>query len=410
MINTENKNGISKPLDGIRVVEYGVFHAGPGGTAILSDLGAEVIKVESGVGDPERYWNQVGSMDMTMVNGESMMFEISNRGKKGVYIDIKNEKGREALDRLIGSADVFLTNLRKSTKTRLGLDYAGVSAINPKIIYASVSGYGQEGPMSDLGAFDPLGMARSGMLFVTGSEEPRLIHIAVLDQAAAITISHAIITALLARERTGTAQEVHVSLYSAGIWLLYADLMLVNSMNLKPTELGDRRKHSPLRNAFRCKDGKFIIGTHHPEEKYWETFCKATGKPELFEDPKFIDRKNRKANCEELIAIFDQVFLTRTRDEWMEIFLEKGMMFCSVQSIDEVASDPQALANNYMVPFQHPRLGDIMIPGYPVDFGKQKAGTEGPAPTVGQHTDEVLMEMGYTAEELEKLRLDSVIR
>ncbi|MFH1135755.1 MAG: CoA transferase [Pseudomonadota bacterium] len=407
---TEKENGASRPLQGIRVVEYGVFHAGPGGTAILGDLGAEVIKVESGIGDPERYWNQVGDMDMTMNNGESMMFEVSNRNKKGVYLDIKNEQGREVFNRLIGSADVFLTNLRKSTKTKLGLDYKAISAINPRIIHASVSGYGQEGPMCNLGAFDPLGMARSGMLFVTGSVEPRLIHIGVLDQATAIAVSHAIITALLARERQGVAQEVHVSLYSTALWLLYPDLMLINGMSLQPTALGDRRRHSPLRNAFCCRDGKFIIGTHHPEEKYWRPLCEAAGRLDLLTDPRFADPKGRAANCPALVDIFDQVFTEKTRDEWMEIFLSRGMMFCSIQTMEEVSGDPQALANNYMVPFDHPRLGNIMIPGYPIDFGGQEAGTTAPAPVMGQHTDEVLKEIGYSDQALADLRKNKAIR
>lgn len=398
-----------RPLDGIRVVEYGVFHAGPGAGAILGDLGAEVIKIEAGFGDPERYWTKVGKLDISVPSGESFMFEVSNRNKKDIALDIKTDEGRRVLHRLVEGADVFLTNLRKSTKAKLGLDYDSLSRVNPKIIHANVSGYGPEGPMDDLGAFDPLGLARSGMLFLTGSEMPALLHLGVLDQATAIATSQAIITALLVRERRGIGQEVQVSLYGTACWLTYCNLMLTSVLGVDPTNAGDRSRHSPLRNAFRCKDGRFILGTHHPEHKYWPEFCRATGKEELIDDPRFADEQSRTDNCTELIAIFDQVFAEKDRDEWMEIFLERGLMFCSVQKGNEIASDPQALANGYMVPFDHPTLGQITIPGYPIRFSACRAGTHAPAPTMGQDTDEILAAAGYTREEIEALRGSKVV-
>lgn len=147
------------PLEGIKIVEYGVFHAGPGGTAILGDLGAEIIKIESGFGDPERYWTKIASLDMSLPNGESIMHEVSNRNKRGIYLDITTEAGKKIFHRLVKNADVFMTNLRKSTKAKLGIDYDSLKQVNPKLIHANVSGYGPEGPMQDLGAFDPLGQA-----------------------------------------------------------------------------------------------------------------------------------------------------------------------------------------------------------------------------------------------------------
>jgi crotonobetainyl-CoA:carnitine CoA-transferase CaiB-like acyl-CoA transferase len=152
------------PLEGIKIVEYGVFHAGPGASSILGDLGADVVKIESGLGDPERYWTRLGRIDMSLPNGENIFFQISNRNKKGIYLDIEKEKGRKILHRLVKEADVFLTNLRKSTKAKLGIDYDSLRPVNPQIIHANVSGYGPEGPMKDLGAFDPLGLARSGLM------------------------------------------------------------------------------------------------------------------------------------------------------------------------------------------------------------------------------------------------------
>src|SRR6056297_3008111 len=197
------RTSLPSPLEGITIVEYGVFHAGPGGTAILGDLGADIIKVESGTGDPERYWKTIAGLDMELPNGEGIWYEVSNRNKKGVHLDIKTDAGRAVFHRLIEKADVFLTNLRKSTKQKLGIDYESLKSVNPKLIHANVSGYGPEGQWSDLGAFDPLGQAVSGMTFTTGAPEPLLLHMGLLDQATAIAASHAILTALLARERQG---------------------------------------------------------------------------------------------------------------------------------------------------------------------------------------------------------------
>ena len=303
-----------------------------------------------------------------------------------------------------------MTNLRSSTKVKLGIDYETLAAINPGIIHASVSGYGTKGRMSDLGAFDPLGQAISGMLYVTGSSEPEMIHLGVLDQAAAITVSHAIITALFVRERKGIGQEVHVSLYSTALWLQYANLMMSNVLGIDPCIPAPRSKHSPLRNFFRCQDGKWIHGTHHPDEKYWAIFCEATGQQFLLNDPHFTGEDGKPDNIEELVEIFDKVFATKPRDTWVAILQKNGLMFTPVHHIRDVQTDPQALANGFVVPFQHPMLGQINIPGYPVEFSACKAGTSSSAPRLGEHTDEILRHMGYAAEDIAQFRKDEVIK
>ena len=405
-----DQENLPGPLEGIRIVEYGVFHAGPGADAILGDMGADVVKIEFWEGDPERYWTDVGGVSFALPGAGSLTFEASNRNKRGIYLDIENERGREVFHRLIRGADVFLTNLRTSTKKSMGLDYATISQVNPNIIHANVTGYGPEGPMADVGAFDPLGMARSGMLFITGSAVPTMMHMGILDQATAIAASHAILSALVFRERHGRGQEVQISLYGTGLWLLYFNLLMKTFLNIERLPPEDRRNHSPLRNGFICKDGKFIIGTHHPESKYWPTLCEATGTPELADDPRFATEELRKTNCPELIDIFDQVFVTKTRDEWMEIFQERKMMFSPVQTIAEVPNDPQAIINGYVQPFDHPRLGRVTIPGYPIIFSACRAGTRSAAPMIGEHTDVVLREIGYSDDDIEALRREGVIR
>jgi crotonobetainyl-CoA:carnitine CoA-transferase CaiB-like acyl-CoA transferase len=411
MAEPAKRNGDPRPpLDGVFVLEYGVFHAGPGAGAILGDLGADVLKIEDMTGDPERYWTKLGLLDIAMPNGESAMFQFSNRNKRSICLDINPAKGRRIFERLVARADVFLTNLRPSTKKKLGIDYEALNGLNPRMIHANVSGYGPEGPMSDLGAFDPLGLARSGMMFVTGSEEPRLMHIGILDQATAIAASHAVMTALFVRERSGTGQEVHVSLYSVGQWLTAANLTIHSLLGVDPIIPANRTEHSPMRNRYRCRDGKWIICTHHPEDKYWPIFCEATGQTHLLSDPRFADAKGRAANRAALIAILDELFAKRSSEEWMDVFLPRGLMFCPVQQVGEIKNDPQALANGYMVDFQDPALGKLRIPGYPVHFSDHSAGTRSLAPSLGQHTIEVLQELGYSGQEIDALKGDGVIR
>ncbi|MEK6193176.1 MAG: CoA transferase [Deltaproteobacteria bacterium] len=399
-----------KPLDGIKVVEYGVFHAGPGGGAILGDLGAEVIKVENAAGDPLRHWTSVAGFDFSIGPNESLMHEISNRNKKAICLDIKTEEGKGVLHRLVEEADVFLTNLRKSTKKKLGIDYASLLKINPRIIHANVSGFGPEGPMADMGAFDPLGQAWSGMTFVTGTDHPALTHIGLLDQTTAITLSQAVITALFVRERKGIGQAVHISLYGTALWMQYINLMITNTFSVDPCIPADRNHHSPLRNAFCCKDTKWIIGTHHPENKYWSTFCQVTGQSTLLEDPRYTDDEGQPVKSAELIELFDEVFAARTSTKWMEILSKAELIFCPIQKISDVKSDPQAIANNYVTPFKHRTLGDIQIPGYPVHFSACEAGTHADAPRLGEHTDEILVDLGYAPEEIERYRKEEIVR
>ncbi len=398
------------PLEGIRIVEFGTFHAGPGASAILGDLGAEVIKIEEAEGDPMRTWKEVGGIRLTTASdGEGFPFQFTNRNKKGIWLDIKCKKGREVFHRLIKEADVFLTNLRKKTKVAFGIDYDTLSRINPRIIHASVSGFGQEGHLSDLGAFDPMGQARSGMMFSTGSDQPRLIHLAVLDQTASIALSQAVLTALFVRERRGVGQSVHVSLYGTALWMQYAGLMITGclSRNSVPE---DRRMYSPLRNFFCCQDGKWIIGTHHPEQKYWPLLCEATGQNELLHNPRFADISKVMEDRPLLVERFDRVFATKTRSEWISILREKGLMFGPVQRIEDVLTDQQALSNGYVVDFDHRSLGQVKIPGYPVQFSASRAGTRTSAPSLGEHTDLVIKQMGYSDQEIAALRKTGVIR
>ncbi len=398
------------PLDGIKIVEYGVFHAGPGGTAILGDLGADIIKIEAPSGDPVRYWTDLGAIDMATPNGESLVYEIANRNKKGLCLDIKKEEGRAVFESLVKESDVFMCNLRKSTKARMSIDYDSIRQLNEQIIYAGVSGYGPDGPMEDIGAFDPLGQACSGMMFVTGSETPKAFQVGMLDQATAIAISHAIITALFTKERQGIGQEVHASLYGSSLWLQHVNLMLANALSINPCFSSEANTPSPLRDAFCCKDGKWIMGTHHPEEKYWFAFCHATGRSDLLDNPEYTDTARRPVNYQELRKIFGQVFAEKPLSEWVEILQSHSLMFVPVQRIGDVKNDPQAQINEYVKSFDYKGIGNIDIPGYPIHFSASQAGFKTPAPEMGEHTDQIMTEMGYSKDYISRLREQDIIR
>jgi len=304
---------------------------------------------------------------------------------------------------LIRTADVFVTNLRKSTRSRLKIDYPSLAKIHSKLIYAGISGFGPEGPLSDAGAFDPMAQARSGMMFATGSGEPLLMQLAVLDQAAAISASQAILGALFYRERFGTGQEVHVSLYGTALWLMQPNVTIRGMFSLDPAVLWAREQNSPLRNCFLCRDGNWIMGTHHPEERYWKPFCEATGQSRLLDDARFSDEAGRQKRYPELIAIFDSVFAGKTRNEWMGIFPAHGLMFSPVQRIEDVLRDDQALANGYVRPFEHPVYGEGKAAGFPVHFGRVRTVARKSAPALGEHTRQVLVELGYTDHQIDRL-------
>jgi len=400
------------PLAGIRIVECATWHAAPGGDAILADLGADVIKIETPAGDPERKQKGLGAVRFDQEEkrpGWSFLFEASNRGKRGVCIDIKTEKGQEIVHDLVREADVFVTNLRQTTKPKYRMDYETLSRINPRIIHANMSGFGPKGPMGNTGGFDPLGQAISGMMFLADDKEPVYLQAVILDQMASILFSHSIMAAIIARDRQGVGQELHVSLFSAALMLMYVNTAVTSILGKNPVTRWNRAKNLPLRNNFLCRDGKWIVGTNHPEQKYWGTFCRVMGVEHLENDPRFATTDSRLENSAELTALFDKVFLQKDSDDWMRIFIEAGLLFAPIQNLADAIRSPQALANDYVVDFRHPVFGDVLIPGYPASFSANAAGTRKTAPDLGEHTDEVMQEIGLTPDQIRALKQSGIL-
>jgi len=403
---------VNQPLEGIRVLELGMFHAGPGGTAILGDLGAEVIKIEPpGSGDPIRKLDFVGQVYLQLEGGRSVWHEGANRSKKSVTIDLNKERGREIAYRLVSRSDVFLTSVRRPAVEKLKMDYATLSRINPRIIYAWVSGYGPNGPDRNVGAFDYQGQGRSGMMFCVGEPDmtPLVSQFGIIDQATSIMASHEVITALLMRERFGIGQEVHVSILSTALYLLYCNILITLVGGFEPPRHQRSTEH-PLRNYYKCADGHWFILTAGIFEKYWSSLCQAMGHPELANDERFGSAEKLRANSEQIVALFDKFFATRPRDEWLKILSEYDLPVAPVNRLCELVDDPQVMENGYITDFDHPVLGKIKIPGYPIHFSKTDVKTKTAAPELGEHTDSVLREVGgYSDEEIAQLRHECVI-
>ncbi|WP_166875209.1 CaiB/BaiF CoA-transferase family protein [Salinibacterium sp. ZJ450] len=398
----------ARPLEGITVIEVGVWHAGPGAAAILGDLGADVVKIESLDGDPER--GEGGSLTLKSQAidspGWNLMFELSNRNKRAIALDLASEQGKQVLRQLVEGADVFITNLRPGAKRKLGIDYESLASVNPRLVHVNVSGFGSKGPLAEEGGFDTLGQALAGMFYVSGHEVPQPLPVVVVDQLTAQTAAQAAITALLARERNGgEGQDVHVSLYGSGALLWSAQLMWEAALDSKPIVTYDRIQKTPLLSVYRCKDDRWIVGTN-PGRALWSTFTEAIGAADLAQTPWDVDDRTSQ---EALYAAIDPLMLERTAVEWVTYLRTKGLLFAPVQDFGQVLADEQARANGYVVEHDHPRLGKITLPGSPFTLGKQLTSRWQPAPDHGADTTEILSNLGFDSDQIAAMREQRIV-
>ncbi len=404
-----------KPLQGIRVLEWAVFHNGPAAGYMLGDLGADVIKIEEPIrGDPVRGIQDMWGQTMQFAD-KNLAVEASNRNKKGITLNLKHEKGREVLYRLVRKSDVFYTNFRKDVAARLGVDYETLSKHNAKIIYASSLGLGSRGPDKDRRSFDPIAQARSGIMWMVGDRdhtEPFQIVGAVFDQVGATMLAYGILAALVAKERLGIGQEVETSLLGSAIHMQELNISTQLWAQRSMSRHSRLRARNPMANHYQCADGKWLMLAEPQSDRFWHDFCKALRIKEVEKDPRFETAEARRENYQELIAILNKVFVTKTRDEWMKILKEEGggLSFEAIYDLSEVNNDPQALLNEYIVDFDHPTLGRIKVVGCPVRFSKTQAGPVSKAPEHGEHTEEVLLEIGdYSWDEIAQFREEGVI-
>ena len=408
-----SESRMSGPLKGMRVIECGIWQMGPSASAALGDLGADVIKVEERVnGDPGRGIKWIRGIPVELPGGKSWYFEYNNRNKRSLSVDLKKGEGRDILLKLVKSADVFIQNFRLGIATELGVDYRVLAASNPRLIYASATGFGTKGPDGKEPAFDYLGQARSGMMTVAGEpDSPPVVYGAgIADQIGAITLAYGVLAALVARERSGIGQEIEVSHLGSGINLLGLDVFGTIVSGHAPPRVSRKKAYNPLWNIYKCGDGKWIALAMLQPDRYWATVCRALGLEELIDDPRFSVMESRKDNCEELIGIMDQVFPAKSSTEWLKILKEAGDIICSpVNSLEDLMTDPQVVENEYITDYEHPVLGRIKTVGMPVRFSKSGVQNKLPAPEFGQHTEEILLELGYNWDDIAKLKDDEVI-
>ena len=399
-------------LTGIKVVEVAMWAAGPGGGAILADWGADVIKIEDpDGGDPFRGFltTGVGATNGLTINAP---FEIDNRNKKSVAVNIRTEEGQKIVYRLIQDADVFLTNLRPGALERYHLDYEALRTHNAKLIYVGVTGYGKTGPERDRAAFDYAGFwARSGIMATMGEPDapPPSQRPGMGDHTTTINVAAATSAALFARERTGIGQEVRLSLYRTALWVNSIDIQTALVTRQDIPRMSRKAAGNPLFNCYQAKDGKWLYLVMLQSDRHWPTFCETISRKDLINDARFADTALRSQNAAELIALLDSIFVEKTRDEWAALLDAAGLFWGPVQTVKDVINDPQTKANGAFVPVAHPSGQQIEMVASPVDFSHTPASIRSTAPELGQHTEEVLLAAGYSWEEMAKLREDGTI-
>lgn len=404
-------------LNGIRVVDWTLWHMGPYAGNLLGEFGAEVIKIEDlKGGDPARGVQKVYGAPTTLASGRNAQFENFNQNKKSVAVNLKDAAGREVVYRLVRKSDVFLHNYRSVAAKELGMSYGTLKRYNPAIIYASGSGLGKKGPFAHEPALDSIGLARSGFLLgdleSTADEFPYTMPPGVADHAASIMLVFGIMTALLAKQRYGIGQEIHAS-HLGTMLALQASIL---GRFLLTGKAGSRSRRTdalnPLDNYYRCRDRKWLFFQLTQSDRHWPKFCQALRLENLIDDPRFSSMEMRERNHKELIAILDEVFATKTSDEWTLILraVSNDFIFCKAQNYNDLLSDPQVIANEYIVEYEHPVLGTTRRVSCPVTLSKTPAEFRLPAPEYGQHTEEILTEIcGYNWHELEQLKRKGVI-
>ncbi|MFC2016311.1 CaiB/BaiF CoA transferase family protein [Chloroflexota bacterium] len=401
------------PLEGIVILDWTQFQMGPVATSMLADLGANVIHIEDRIrGDGGRGMTTIGGTK-SLSHGKAAYFEIFNRGKKSLTLDLRQEKGKEAVYRLTKKADVFVHNYRQGVPERLGLGYETLRQYNPKLIYIAGSGYGPEGPEAMEPAFDPMGLARSGIMTQAGEPDmpPQKIERGISDQMGGVVMGYGILVALLAREWQGVGQKVDVSQISAMMCLQASAVGLRLYTGAELARTSRKKAANPLWNYYPCQDGKWLMLAMLQSDRYWPTMCKALGMEHLEKVPKFEDMGKRQENCEELISIMDEIFLTKSASEWVKVLRGTGDTICTpIQSTSDLLTDPQVLANDYIIDTNHKVLGPVKVANFPIQFSETPAEVKCEAPEFSEHTEEVLIEIGgYSWEEIAQLRDEEVL-
>jgi len=399
-------------LEGIKVMETASVYAGPMAGRLLADWGADVVHIEH----PAR--GDIARSESSKRGGKIIQSDINyrlenyNRNKRSITLDLSLEAGRKVLHRLLETADVYISNFRPRELKAYELEYEMLSRLNPSIIHANVYGYGKKGPDRDLPGYEFTSyFPRTGMLHVlqTPGSGPGLPPYGLGDNVAGMALACGIMTSLFIRERTGVGQEVNVSLFQAGVYALSLDIAgsLVTGQDRQQVE--PRDVANPLVSPYRSRDDRWLyLGISQPD-LYWSRFCRAISREDLENDARFATFDLRIEHHIELNHILEEVFQSRTLEEWKAPLNEAGLPWAPVQNLPETTADPQARANDFYIAYDHPKYGHIEGVANPIQLGKTTAKVTQPAPELGQHTEEVLLEHGYTWGDIERFKQQGVI-
>ena len=406
----------SGPLKGIRVIELAVWHNGGAAGYMLGDLGADVIKIEQPrVGDPSRGVTQAFGHNLELPGGRTLWFEMVNRGKRAMTLDLKSPKGKEVMHKLIAEADVFFTNYTSDVVERLGVDYETLSAINPRLVWAINTAYGTRGPLANKHGYDSSIQAHTGYAYRMGNAEggdPIIVGGGTFDQLGATMLVYGIMAALIAREKQGVGQAVEASMLGSSVHLQHDNFHMYLWKNDSTFGTSPRASLDPFVNWYRCADGKWIMLNEPHPERVWEEFCSTMGLDRYMDDPRFDTLAVRLENAAAFRDILIETFGSRPRQTWTDLFTKRKVRFVYtlVNTVAESAADPQVLANEYVVETQHPTMGTTRTTGLPIKFSRTPAEVGHAAPEFGQHTEEVLTEVcGYGWEEVVELRESGVV-
>lgn len=394
------------PLSGVRVLDLSRVLAGPFATMMLGDLGAEVIKVEMpGTGDDTRQWGP------PFLEGESAYFLSINRNKKSIALNLKNARAREIALKLAQTSDIAIENFTPGTAKRLGLDYEALKRINPKIIYCSISGFGQDGPYRDWPSYDIAMQGMGGFMSITGEPDrpPIRIGVAVSDIISGMYATIAILAALRARDQIGKGQWIDISLLDSTVSVMTYMAGNYFATGRNPRPAGSSHPTIVPYQAFKCMDGSYLI-VAVGNDRHWELMCKAVQAENLLKDSKFTHNADRVRHRGELIPQLEKIYSSKPRQEWFKILTDAGVPCGPVYTMSEIFADPQVLHRGMLLEMSHPKAGKVRLIGNPIKFSETQVQIRTPPPLLGESTDEVLKKLlNYSDEDIKKLREEGAI-
>lgn len=382
------------PLAGLRVLDLSQVMAGPFCCMLLGDMGADVIKVEPPAGGDQTR----KSMGFRMKGTDSPGFLALNRNKRSITLNLKSAAGKKVFYRLVETADIVVENSRPGVAAKLGVDYATLAEINPRLVYASISGFGQTGPWSQRPGFDLIAQAMSGVMSAMGTPggEPVKSGVSVADLGAGMFALYAILSAVIGRQSSGRGQFVDASLFEAALGLSIWETTEFWATGLSPKPLGSANRMSAPYQAFEASDGSFVVGAAN--QKLWQAFVGVIERPELLTDPRFVDNKDRVGNRLALVEVLQPVFRTRTTADWVERFLDAGVPAGPINDFGAALGSDHAQARHMVQEIAHPVEGTIQALGFPVKLSETPQQVRMPPPLLGEHTAAILDELGLGAE------------